>query len=228
MRTAFVAILGAVLAACSPGAQQQSAPAPEAVVRTVFDAAVQRNAHGQATTVDDLPLSDSFKALINQATTAAEANDEPFIDGDLVLDCQDCSPISAVTVAATSPPLNGRATIEARFTVAGDARVETWDMVETPQGWRADNIRSNSGYNLRQSAEQEIRDAAKSCTETRGAQEAARLVSQCTQVSPATHPPCNAANSCGMIEAETRRGCGLLDAAHRPAFCTDEGSGEAP
>jgi hypothetical protein len=189
---------------------------------------VQRNAHDQVTTVDDLPLSDSFKALIAQAAAAAQANDEPFIDGDLVLDCQDCSPISAVTVATVSPPANGHATVEARFTVAGDARVATWDLAETPLGWRVDNIRSNSGYNLRQSAEQEIRDAARSCSETRGAQEAAQLVAQCMQVSPATHPPCNADNSCAMIEGEIRRGCGQLGAAHRPAFCAEEGSGEAP
>ena len=229
MRTTLIATLTALLAACSPARQQpvQSAQSPEAVVRAVYDAATLRNAHDQPTTVDDVPLSDSLRAAIRQAAAAADANDEPFIDGDIVLDCQDCSPLSTVTVATTSPPANGRATVEARFTVAGGARVETWDMVETPQGWRADNIHSASGYNLRQSAEEEIRSASRSCTETRGAQEAARLVAQCTQVSPATHPPCNAANSCAMIEGEIRRSCDLLDAEHKPAFCT-EATDEAP
>jgi hypothetical protein len=131
-------------------------------------------------------------------------------------------------VTTTSPPANGHATVDARFTVAGDARVETWEMVETPQGWRADNIRGGDGYNLRQSATQEIHDASKSCTESIGAEGANRLVAQCTQVSPATHPPCNAANACAMIEAEIRRSCGLLDATHRPSFCADQGSDEAP
>jgi hypothetical protein len=207
MRAIVIAVLGVVLAACSPSSQpSQAAQTPEAVVRAVYDAAAQRNAHDQATNVDDVPLSDSLRALVRQAASAAEANDEPFIDGDIVLDCQDCSPLSAVTVTTTSSPANGHATVEARFTVAGSARVETWEMVETAQGWRADNM---------------------SCADTRGAEEAARLVAQCTQVSPATHPPCNAANSCAMIEGEIHRGCDLLDAAHKPAFCI-EATDEAP
>ncbi|WP_369944041.1 hypothetical protein [Xanthomonas medicagonis] len=32
----------------------------------------------------------------------------------------------------------------------------------------------------------------------------------CRAVSPATHPPCNAANSCAMIDDEIARGCALL------------------
>ena len=229
MRAMMIALLGALLAACSPAPQAPNSPAqtPETVVRAVYDAAVLRNAHEQPTDINQLPLSDGLIALVRQASDAAEANEEPFLDGDPVLDCQDCSPLSAIAVTTTSPPANGHATVEARFTVAGGARVETWEMIETPRGWRADNIRGGDGYNLRQSAEEEIRSAARSCADTRGAQEAARLVAQCTQVSPATHPPCNAANSCAMIEAEIRRSCGLLDPSHQPAFC-NEATGEAP
>ncbi|MFZ2031249.1 MAG: DUF3828 domain-containing protein [Vitreimonas sp.] len=230
MRAIMIVVLGALLAACSPAQQQtraQSAQTPEAVVRAVYDAATQRNAHEQPTDINQLPLSDGLLALVRQASDAAEANEEPFLDGDPVLDCQDCSPLSAIAVTTTSPPANGHATVEARFTVAGDARVETWEMVQTPQGWRADNIRGGDGYNLRQSAEQEIHDAARSCTETRGAAAANQLAAQCTQISPASHPPCNPANPCAMMEGEIRRSCGLLDPAHRPSVCTDA-SDEAP
>jgi len=228
MRTVLFAVLGAILAACSPAqAPTQSAQGPNAVVRAVYDAAAQRNAQQQPTDINQLPLTDALMALVRQASDAAEANEEPFLDGDPVLDCQDCSPLSAITVTTPSPPANGRATVEARFTVAGDARVETWEMIETPQGWRADNIRGGDGYDLRKSATDEIASAARSCTDTRGALEAAQLVAQCTQVSPATHPPCNAANSCAMIEAEIRRSCGLLDPSHQPAFC-NEATDEAP
>ena len=228
MRAVFIAAVGVVMAACSPAqAPTQSAQTPEGVVRAVYDAATQRNAHDQPTDINQLPLTDGLLALVRQASDAAEANEEPFLDGDPVLDCQDCSPLSAVTVTTISPPASGRATVEARFTVAGDARVETWEMMETPQGWRADNIRGGDGYDLRKSATDEIASAARSCADTRGAQEAARLVAQCTQVSPATHPPCNAANSCAMIEAEIRRSCGLLDPSHQPAFC-NEATDEAP
>jgi len=228
MRAIVIVVLGVVLAACSPAqAPTQSAQGPDAVVRAVYDAATQRNAQQQPTDINQLPLTDALLALVRQASDAAEANEEPFLDGDPVLDCQDCSPLSAITVTTTSPPANGRATVEARFTVAGDARVETWEMVETPQGWRADNIRGGDGYNLRTSAEQEIHDAARSCTDTRGAAAAEQLAAQCTQISPASHPPCNPANPCAMMESEIRRSCNLLDPAHRPAVCS-EGSDEAP
>jgi len=36
-----------------------------------------------------------------------------------------------------------------------------------------------------------------------------RLVERCLMVSPATHPPCNAANSCRMIQDEIDRSCAM-------------------
>ena len=60
--------------------------------------------------------------------------------------------------------------------------------------------------------------SGKSCEKTVGKQVANELVRQCLQVSPATHPRCNAQNSCKLIEDEIRRGCGLLG-ANAPAFC---------
>jgi hypothetical protein len=60
--------------------------------------------------------------------------------------------------------------------------------------------------------------AAISCTESAGAEQAHRYVAQCLSVSPATHPPCNAANACSLIEDEIHRGCALLG-KEAPAFC---------
>ncbi len=57
------------------------------------------------------------------------------------------------------------------------------------------------------------------CRETVGPIRAETYVHQCLEVSPATHPPCNAANSCGLIVSEIQRGCRLLMASERPAFC---------
>ncbi len=37
---------------------------------------------------------------------------------------------------------------------------------------------------------------AKTCREELGAKKATKLVKQCIEVSPATHPPCNDANPC--------------------------------
>jgi hypothetical protein len=50
------------------------------------------------------------------------------------------------------------------------------------------------------------------CSAEIGAKAAAALVAQCRAVSPATHPPCNAANSCAMIRNEVARGCAVIGA----------------
>ncbi|GAW42100.1 hypothetical protein SH203_02514 [Brevundimonas sp. SH203] len=47
------------------------------------------------------------------------------------------------------------------------------------------------------------------CRDAIGASAAARLVERCIQVSPATHPPCNAANPCDLIQGEIDRSCKL-------------------
>ncbi|MBB6368143.1 hypothetical protein FHR56_003308 [Xanthomonas sacchari] len=49
-----------------------------------------------------------------------------------------------------------------------------------------------------------------SCAAEIGADAAAARVATCRAVSPATHPPCNAANSCAMIDDEIARSCALL------------------
>jgi hypothetical protein len=59
-----------------------------------------------------------------------------------------------------------------------------------------------------------------SCAEAAGKKKAKELVDRCLQVSPATHPPCNAQNSCELMEDEVRRSCKLLGAG-APAFCAE-------
>lgn len=59
--------------------------------------------------------------------------------------------------------------------------------------------------------------AEPSCGSTMGAKKAAALVRVCRLMSPATHPPCNAANSCGMIIDEIKRGCAFDD--YKNAAC---------
>jgi hypothetical protein len=60
----------------------------------------------------------------------------------------------------------------------------------------------------------------KPCRETAGAEKAKTLVKQCLEVSPATHPPCNAANACSLIVDEITRGCAMID-KDAPAFCAE-------
>lgn len=62
--------------------------------------------------------------------------------------------------------------------------------------------------------------AEPSCARQLGAKPAALLVAQCTRVSPATHPPCNVANSCAMVVGEIERSCNLLEGeSYAPKFC---------
>lgn len=62
-------------------------------------------------------------------------------------------------------------------------------------------------------------DTIVSCKQELGDTQAAALVQQCVSVSPATHPPCNAANSCALVRAEVARSCRFLgnDANKTPA-----------
>jgi hypothetical protein len=63
--------------------------------------------------------------------------------------------------------------------------------------------------------------AETSCNRSIGPAKAHRLVEQCLMVSPATHPPCNAENTCALIQDEIRRGCALLG-KDAPAFCRSD------
>lgn len=63
-----------------------------------------------------------------------------------------------------------------------------------------------------------------SCLADIGAAAAARRVAICRDVSPATHPPCNAANSCAMIDDEIARSCAIFDGDGPPM----QGCGAAP
>lgn len=47
------------------------------------------------------------------------------------------------------------------------------------------------------------------CLETLGEAASARLVQRCIAVSPATRPPCNAANPCDLIQGEIDRSCAM-------------------
>lgn len=59
-----------------------------------------------------------------------------------------------------------------------------------------------------------------SCLNEIGAAASARLVQRCIAVSPATHPPCNAANPCAMIQGEIDRACEMYAPGEaKPAEC---------
>jgi hypothetical protein len=58
------------------------------------------------------------------------------------------------------------------------------------------------------------------CLDEIGPAASARLVERCIAVSPATRPPCNAANPCAMIQGEIDRACEMYPPGEtRPAEC---------
>ena len=61
--------------------------------------------------------------------------------------------------------------------------------------------------------------APRTCAREIGRRPAAVLVRRCRDVSPATHPPCNALNPCALIRDEIARGCSLLQEGDRPGYC---------
>lgn len=61
-------------------------------------------------------------------------------------------------------------------------------------------------------------DGNTSCRQTAGPAKAQQYVAQCLEVSPATHPPCNADNACSLIIDEIKRGCGMIGQG-APAYC---------
>jgi hypothetical protein len=56
------------------------------------------------------------------------------------------------------------------------------------------------------------------CLNAVGIERSRQLVNECIQVSPATHPPCNAQNACSLIVDEIKRGCALIGQG-APGFC---------
>ena len=74
---------------------------------------------------------------------------------------------------------------------------------------------STSGPTPRPTSAQPMPTGILSCAADIGAA-AAKRVAICRDVSPATHPPCNAANSCALIEDEIARSCALFDGNGAP------------
>jgi hypothetical protein len=63
-------------------------------------------------------------------------------------------------------------------------------------------------------------DSTIPCIQAVGSEHSKKLVDECLQVSPATHPPCNSQNSCQLIIDEIKRSCSLLGQS-KPSFCAE-------
>lgn len=152
MKRLLQTVVLTLAAACAP----QNA-GPEATVRQIYDA-VQQNIGHRVTPRDAIPMTDNLSALLERAETAARARNEPFIEGDLAANCQDCTSLSGLEIGPQTSPepipaQAGHQLVEARFMLNGDEpRSVLYDMVDTPEGWRVDNILTD-GFNLRSEAQ---------------------------------------------------------------------------
>src|SRR5262245_18378319 len=114
MRWGLIAVFALTLVACTP-----PKPGPDAVVQTIYAATATRLAAGGATTEADLPMTDDLRTSLAHASQIAQQRDEPFIDGDLAANCQDCQHLTDMRTVITTPPANGRAVVEAHFKLDG-------------------------------------------------------------------------------------------------------------
>jgi hypothetical protein len=160
MKRILAAFALLALAACTPPANSGA----EAVVRDIY-ATVEQNIGTSTTPLSAIPMTSDLLSLVDRAEAEAEARNEPFLDGDIAANCQDCTSIGELEIGPQQGPEavpadEGHVILEARFKLNGNEdRSVLYDLVETPEGWRVDNILAD-GFNLRSEAAAYLVDAA--------------------------------------------------------------------
>jgi hypothetical protein len=141
-------------AACSP---QPSAAGPEASVTAIYKTLVTSKGE-QATPTTAIPMTPELDALLKKVeSVSASDGGAPVFDGDLAGNCQDCSDFADLKIErAKTAGAQGHTLVDAHFTLfKKEAHTVQWDMVETPEGWRVDNVVSE-GFDARKIANQAI------------------------------------------------------------------------
>ncbi len=162
MKNLIIAAAALSLAACAP--PQSNTGAEDAVLELY--ATVSENVGNQRITpLDAIPMTEDLRDLVTRAEAAADARGEPFIEGDIAANCQDCVSLTNLVIGAQTgpepiPAAEGHRMVEARFTLNGtEPRAVLYDMVETADGWRVDNVLTE-GFNLRDESQSFLAAAA--------------------------------------------------------------------
>ncbi len=159
MNKIIIALMTLAIAACAP---QPDTGAEDVVLDIYGD--VSENIGRRVTPLDDMPMTEDLRNLVTRAEAAADARGEPFIEGDIAANCQDCTSISDLVIGAQTgpepvPAAAGHRMVEARFKLNGsEPRSVLYDMVETASGWRVDNVLAD-GFDLRAEAQAFLADA---------------------------------------------------------------------
>jgi hypothetical protein len=120
---------------------------------------------------------------------------------------------------------NARITMSRQISGSSCVEGTTWGFdnrgIWVDKGCRADFlVQTGGGYGGPGAAYGDSGAQGRTCTEAVGADRANQLAQQCLQVSPATHPPCNAQNTCKLITDEIKRSCQMLG-RNAPGFCDE-------
>ncbi len=115
--------------------------------------------------------------------------------------------------------------VSAMLSTAGQIEKFMTDLKLDPQttGWdkiRTDLNQVSNAFGIAPPAAAASGDSTIPCIQAVGAERSKKLVDECLQVSPATHPPCNSQNSCQLIIDEIKRSCSLLGQS-KPSFCAE-------
>jgi hypothetical protein len=103
------------------------------------------------------------------------------------------------------------------FLVAACSPAPPKDAAESPA---SESSRSSIVIPAAISSSTIISSSDSTCLSEIGKAASDRLVERCIMVSPATHPPCNAANTCKMIQDEIDRSCAMYGPEEKkPAEC---------
>lgn len=169
LKNLVAALCVAVLCACSQGASPAAtASGAVGVVQAIY-VEVARHIGHDVTPLSAIPMTDDLKALMDRAQTAASDRGEPFLEGDIAANCQDCMSLTELAIGPQTgpeqvPAPQGHTIVEAKFKLNGnEERTLLYDLIETPQGWRVDNILGD-GFNLRSEAQAYLVEAASPVT----------------------------------------------------------------
>ncbi|MGE0597564.1 MAG: DUF3828 domain-containing protein [Hyphomonadaceae bacterium] len=160
-RIGLIIGVAAALAACSPPAQQASAPPagepaadaaasdPSSVIRPLYE----RYRTDPAVTTfpaleEQAPWSDDLRAQLSDMIARSQAQNEPILDFDPFVGAQDWE-LQALNVANEAVAENSHAVVRASVTNAGFTEDILFDMIWQNGAWRVDNIRGRD-WDLRQ------------------------------------------------------------------------------
>lgn len=165
-RHLIIGLGAAALAACSPAAEKQEAPAADNAGRAMTDPAmVIRQLYEpyltEGATFPDFqnqaPWSASLWTLLQAMMARSQAINEPILDFDPLIAAQDYQ-LANLNVATESMVEASSAVVRASFTNAATPTEVVYDMIWEGDRWKVDNIRGE-GWDLRQIADAPNADA---------------------------------------------------------------------